>query len=183
MIFSISCMDNSKEEVTLHSIDVNSEEEVTLHSNDADSEEEFTLYSMDANSEEEVILGTIAINKNITLKEKLEKLSEALSEEAFSSLPLNLMEIKNVDGKERAVFNFEEEGTNQNTDNFTEYIGKIWYGCFQGSTGGRITEYTLEETLLQRDYTDKWIDGIQFTYKNKTVAFDHVPGLSNIIYR
>ncbi len=31
----------------------------------------------------------------------------------------------------------------------------------QGSTGGKITTVSLEETILQREYNGNWIDGVE----------------------
>ncbi|MGK0467601.1 MAG: hypothetical protein ACJAX4_002903 [Clostridium sp.] len=37
----------------------------------------------------------------------------------------------------------------------------------QGSVGGEITEYTLIENILQREYKSYWTDGVKFTLYGK----------------
>ena len=45
------------------------------------------------------------------------------------------------------------------------------------------SEYTLIKTLLQSNYSGEWIDGLEFTYKNSKIEFDHIPELMEIVYR
>lgn len=146
--------------------------------------EEFTIYTMDVNTDEKVIVKNIELSKSLSLEEKLVNLASDMSKEIFSNLPINLVEIKEVDGKKVAVFNFDEVGENADKETlFQDYKGKSWFQYFQGSAGGRVTEYTLLETLLQRNYKGQWIDGIEFTYKNGNMDFQHSPKLSEIVYR
>ncbi|WP_343008662.1 hypothetical protein [Clostridium celatum] len=111
-------------------------------------------------------------------------MANEVSNDLFNSLPLELIEIKDIEEKSIAVFNFEEVGKNaEKATLFQDYEGDSWFQCFQGSAGGRVTEYTLIETLLQRNYEGEWIDGINFTYKGGSVEFEHTPKLSEIVYR
>ena len=142
------------------------------------------IYSKDVNTEEPVIVNTIEINSNLSLEEKLDLLAENLSKEVFNDLPIEFVEIKEIDGKKIALFNLNELGENAGDITFDKYQGKNWVNnYFAGSAGGGITEYTLIETLLQRDYSGEWIDGVEFTYKNSNIEFDHVPSLGEVNYR
>lgn len=146
--------------------------------------EEFTLYSKDVNTDEEVVLGTLAIDETKTVDEKLDMLAQQLSKDAFNVLPIKLVEITEVDGKKIAVFNLEEQGKNATESDYSKYEGTSWFNNhFQGSTGGNITKYTLNKTLLQADYTGEWVDGVKFLYKGEPIVFEHVESLGNINYR
>lgn len=145
---------------------------------------EMILYSKDVNTDEEVIIGKVEIKEKLTLEEKIEKLAYELSEKAFDGLPIQLVKINNVEGKKIALFNLDELGNNAKDITFDKYEGVNWINnYFAGSAGGSITEYTLLTTLLQRNYIGEWIDGIEFTYKNSKIEFDHVPLLGEISYR
>ena len=142
------------------------------------------IYSKDVNTEEPVIVNTIQINSKLSLEEKLNLLAENLSKEVFNDLPIEFVEIKEIDGKKIGLFNLNELGENAGDITFDKYQGKNWVNnYFAGSAGGGITEYTLIETLLQRDYSGEWIDGVEFTYKNSNIEFDHVPSLGEVNYR
>lgn len=146
--------------------------------------EELTLYSKDVNTDEEVVLGSIIIDETKTVDEKIDTLAQELSKIAFNELPIELVEIAEVDGKKVAVFNLNEEGNNSTESDYSKYEGISWFNNhFQGSTGGNITIYTLNKTLLQGDHTGEWIDGVKFLYKGEPIVFEHVEALGNITYR
>ena len=167
----------------------NQEEEKVDKTENVDNQEsintiEMVLYSKDANTDEQVVIGTIEVDENLSLEEKIEKLSKELSEKVFDSLPIEFVKINNVEGKKIALFNLNELGNNATDITFDNYEGVSWINnYFAGSAGGSVTEYTLITTLLQKNYTGEWIDGIEFTYKNSKIEFDHVPGLGEISYR
>ena len=166
-------IENSSEEVNKK--DTNNKEEET---NTQVKTEVFKLYSKDANEGQEIYLGEVEINKNDSLKNKLTILANTLSEKAFSGLPITLTEIKEVNGKKIAVFDLNEIGNNAGDTPIANYKGVNWYNnYFAGSTGGDITQYTLINNLLQKNYSGDWIDGVKFTYKGKKIEFDHVPEL------
>ena len=145
---------------------------------------EMILYSKDVNTEEQVVIGTVEIDENLSLEEKIEKLSKELSEKGFDSLSIEFVKINDIEGKKIALFNLNELGNNATDITVDKYEGINWINnYFAGSSGGSITEYTLITTLLQKNYTGEWIDGIEFTYKNSKIEFDHVPGLGEISYR
>lgn len=145
---------------------------------------EMVLYSKDANTDEQVVIGTIEVDENLSLEEKIEKLSKELSEKVFDSLPIEFVKINDIEGKKIALFNLNELGNNATDITYDKYEGINWINnYFAGSAGGSVTEYTLITTLLQKNYTGEWIDGVEFTYKNSKMEFDHVPGLGEISYR
>ena len=145
---------------------------------------EMLLYSKDLNTDEQVIVGTVEVDEELSLEEKIEKLSKELSEKVFDSLPIEFVKIDNIEGKKIALFNLDELGNNATDITYDKYEGINWINnYFAGSAGGSVTEYTLITTLLQKNYSGEWIDGIEFTYKNSKIEFDHVPSLGEIIYR
>lgn len=164
------------------SVDDNIEEETEKESDIKSIE--MLLYSKDANTEEEVTIGKVDINEDLSLEEKLKALASNLSEKAFNNLPINLVKVNDVNGKKIALFNLDEIGENAKDITFDKYTGVNWVNnYFAGSTGGSITEYTLIKTLLQSNYSGEWIDGLEFTYKNSKIEFDHIPELMEIVYR
>lgn len=145
---------------------------------------ELLLYSKDVNTDEQVIVGEVEVNEDLSLEEKIEKLSKELSEKVFDNLPIEFVKINDIEGKKIALFNLDELGNNAKDITFDKYEGINWINnYFAGSAGGSVTEYTLITTLLQKNYTGEWIDGIEFTYKNSKIEFDHVPALGEITYR
>ncbi|MBP3915667.1 hypothetical protein [Clostridium sp.] len=166
----------------------NKEDNVEITDNENNQESiktiEMMLYSKDVNTDEQVIIGEVEVNEELSLEEKIEKLSEGLSEKAFDNLPIEFVKINNIEGKKVALFNLDELGNNATDITFDKYEGINWINnYFAGSAGGSVTEYTLITTLLQRNYTGEWIDGIEFTYKNSKIEFDHVPALGEVSYR
>ena len=166
----------------------NKEDNVEITDNENNQESiktiEMMLYSKDVNTDEQVIIGEVEVNEELSLEEKIENLSEGLSEKAFDNLPIEFVKINNIEGKKVALFNLDELGNNATDITFDKYEGINWINnYFAGSAGGSVTEYTLITTLLQRNYTGEWIDGIEFTYKNSKIEFDHVPALGEVSYR
>ena len=174
--------DSNKNIITEEDKEINIEK---TENKDSNKEYEiFSIYTIDVNTDEKVILKNIELEKKLSVEEKLVELANEVSNDLFNSLPLELIEIKDIEEKSIAVFNFEEVGKNaEKATLFQDYEGDSWFQCFQGSAGGRVTEYTLLETLLQRNYEGEWIDGINFTYKGGSVEFEHTPKLSEIVYR
>ena len=131
---------------------------------------ELLLYSKDVNTDEQVIVGEVEVNEDLSLEEKIEKLSKELSEKVFDNLPIEFVKINDIEGKKIALFNLDELGNNAKDITFDKYEGINWINnYFAGSAGGSVTEYTLITTLLQKNYTGEWIDGIEFTYKNSKI--------------
>lgn len=132
-----------------------------------------SIYTIDENSLEPNESGTIEVNENLSLEDKLKQLSKTISEKKFDGLPIELKSIDTVNGKKVA------------TINLTDSNNKKWVSKFQGSTGGAVTENTLIENFLQSNNKSKgeWIDGVKFLYNNEKIEYDHVSNLSEIQYR
>lgn len=124
--------------------------------------------------DKEILLWLIPVTDE-TLENKLNLLAEQLSTYRFSNLPLEISEIKEMDGNKIAVINIIEPIENPNAWN------SFYFG---GSTGGLITSETLIRTFLQKDNeVGQWIDGVRFTYNGESnVLFDHVEQLFNAVY-
>ncbi|CUU46335.1 MULTISPECIES: hypothetical protein [Clostridium] len=131
-----------------------------------------SIYSIDDNSLEPNESGTIEVNENSTLQDKLKELAKAVSEKKFDSLPIEVKSIDTVNGKKVA------------TINLTDSNNKKWVPKFQGSTGGSVTANTLIENFLQSNNKSKgeWIDGVKFLYNNETIEYEHASDLSTIKY-
>ena len=111
---------------------------------------ELLLYSKDVNTDEQVIVGEVEVNEDLSLEEKIEKLSKELSEKVFDNLPIEFVKINDIEGKKIALFNLDELGNNAKDITFDKYEGINWINnYFAGSAGGSVTEYTLITTLLQ----------------------------------
>ncbi|GAA0709421.1 hypothetical protein GCM10008904_20310 [Paraclostridium ghonii] len=119
------------------------------------------IISIDANTNKKKVIANIKINDNLSIKDKLNIVIKELSKLQFQNAPIELTKIDN----NIAYINIKEDKEN-----------KLWSNrFFQGSTGANITSYTLVESLLQRDYEGRWIDGIYITYEGRTdVEFDHL---------
>lgn len=143
----------------------------------------FSVHTINVNTDEREIKYYISLEKEKSLKEKIEVIAQKLSEYSFG-LPIELVELKEIEDKKIAIINLKESHYNQKLTNTLDFIGSSWIGnYFQGSAGGSITAYELIETFLQRDYTGQWIDGVKFLYHNEEAEFDHIGNLFQINYR
>lgn len=141
------------------------------------TKESYTIYTRDADSWEIVEVKDINIDKTLSLQEKMQELARGLSSELFLGLPIQVVEIKKINGDDIAVIDLQESKDGLQDEN------KSWMdNYFQGSTGGTITATALEETFLQKDSDMNWVDGVQFLYNGKQIENDHVT-LNNIVYR
>ncbi|OCA99803.1 hypothetical protein [Clostridium beijerinckii] len=131
-----------------------------------------SIYSIDDNSLEPNQSGTIEVNENSTLQDKLKELAKAVSEKKFDNLPIEVKSIDTVNGKKVA------------TINLTDSNNKKWVPKFQGSTGGSVTANTLIENFLQSNNKSKgeWIDGVKFLYNNEAIEYEHASDLSTVKY-
>ena len=165
-----------------------SEAEVKSSNTDQDAvkaiEGALPIYTADTDSLDKKIYFWVYVNDESTVKGKLNILLKALSKSCFGGLPIEITQIKQVNGKKIATINLKESRENQIINNTSKYKGSSWAAeFFQGSTGGSITATSLSETVLQRDYKGEWIDGVEFKYNNKPIDFEHVPDLADTIYR
>lgn len=131
-----------------------------------------SIYSIDENSLEPNESGTIEVNENASVEDKLKALAKELSEKKFDKLSIEVKSIDKVDGKKVATINLADSD------------GKKWVAKFQGSTGGAITANTLIENFLQSNNKNKgeWIDGVKFLYNNKPIEYEHVADLATTHY-
>lgn len=126
----------------------------------------------------------IYISEETPLKQKLDILADALSEAYFSSLPIEVLRIEELDKKKIAVVNLKEASENKGKTDPKDIKGKTWaFQYMQGSTGGTVTQTTLIETMLQREYQGEWVDGVKFLYEGGVCAFEHANSLQDINYR
>lgn len=136
------------------------------------AQEEYTIYSRDVNTWEIIEIGRVTLDKDETIKEKLQTLADKLSELCFEGLEISVEEIKTIGKDEIAIINLKDEGNNLS-----------WMSSyFQGSTGGGVTKTALEETFLQRNTSYPWVDGIEIIYNNEAISIDHIE-LGEVIYR
>lgn len=133
--------------------------------------------NVDTLAREEIGKLTVEVDENGNIKEieaVLKTMAKELSKQVFEGLPIEIKEIKIVDGKQIAVINLKEDNN----------LSTGWASNFlQGSTGAAITELTLKETFLQKEFEKEWIEGIQILYEGDSPEFDHMVGLGEIIYR
>lgn len=116
-------------------------------------------------SEEEIKTVGLGVSDNIN------KILSTISTKYFDGKTLKLKTIETVNNKKIAVINL-------GGDKF------YWNQRMQGSVGGEITEYTLIENILQREYKGYWIDGVKFTLNGKQFeATQHSSDLAKIIYK
>lgn len=132
-----------------------------------------SIYSINENSLEPNESGSIEVNENLSLEDKLKQLSKALSEKKFDNLSIEVKSIDTINGKKVATINLADANN------------KKWVSKFQGSTGGAVTSNTLIENFLQSNNKSKgeWLDGVKFLYNNAKIDYEHVSDLSNIQYR
>ena len=138
-----------------------------------DNKIEFSIYAIDENSLEPNKVSSISLDSNLSLNDKLTKLSAEISKTDFDGLNLEVKSIDTINGKKVATINLTDSGNNE------------WVPKFQGSTGGQITANTLIENYLQSNNKSngEWIDGVKFLYNGENIEYDHVAELSEIHYK
>lgn len=141
----------------------------------AKEESIFNVYGANSNTYEREIISEVTIPSDLTLEEKLEILAKDLSKAQFGNLGIEVTKIEDEDGKKIATVNLTEDPSQEKASWETGY--------FQGSTGSSVTKTSLEETFLQREYEDEWIDGVKFLYNNEKSELGHAEFLGEIIYR
>jgi hypothetical protein len=129
-----------------------------------------TTYTADENTLSQKTLSTIQVEENLSLKDKLTKISNELSVKGFSGLPIKVVRVETINGAKKATINLE--------DNNTSSWNKTY---FQGTTGGAITAKSLIETFKQSSYSGEWISSVEFLYNNHKIQLDHVADLENEI--
>jgi hypothetical protein len=144
----------------------------------------YPIYIADNYTYEKIIAAYIYIPKETVLKKKLETLATVLSDTHFNNLPIEVVRIEEVNKKKIAIVNLKESLENQGITDYEKMIGNTWMmHHMQGSCGGTVTQTTLIETMLQREYKGPWIDGVKFLYDNGVCDYEHAPLLKDINYR
>ncbi len=157
------------------------DEQVSILSDEFDKAAHIILpiYQMNIDTSEIRTQYFVMLQRNVSLQEKLSMLAAKLSIYSCDSLPIEILRIENLNGHRIAVINLVD------TDSVLEAAyKKTWAGNYlQGSSGGSATTAMLVNTFLQKEYTEEWIDGVQFLYNNEmTNKFDHVDGFFGKVY-
>ncbi|MGB4588407.1 MAG: hypothetical protein WBI17_04120 [Clostridiaceae bacterium] len=141
----------------------------------AADEETLPVYGAD-NNHQRIKVSSVTVKTDEPLLNKMNFLGAEIGVKFFGGLTMEAKEIKTVSGKKVLVMNLIEG---------SGAVGeKSWvYDYFQGSTGGLMTSIALSETFLQKEYSGTWIDGVQFLLDGEKIDFEHVEGLSEIIYK
>lgn len=124
---------------------------------------DFKVYTLDVNDTDKVLeFSKVELKENTTVEEKLKELCSALEKDYFKDKNAKI-EFKSIDEKNIATINLVNKDA--------------WSQHFQGSTGGMISQATIVETLLQKDYAGKWIDGLNVIVDGTTGddLFEHAP--------
>lgn len=166
--------DKEKPEETNKTPEDKSEGETTEKPNDnvdkADKTER-VFKIVTKNVDYKVVSGGEVKTVGLGVAENIKKILSTVSSKYFDNKDIELKTIDTVDNKKIAVINLAGDE-------------KYWNQKMQGSAGGQITEYTLIENVLQRDYKGYWIDGVRFTLNGKEIEDNgHIPELSKTTYR
>ncbi|WP_297636887.1 hypothetical protein [uncultured Clostridium sp.] len=103
--------------------------------------------------------------------DNIKKILNQVSKDYFDGKTIELKDIETVNNKKIAIVNL---GGSKD----------YWNQRMQGSLGGAITEYTLIENVLQREYKGYWIDGVKFTLDGKQLQeSQHAEKLTQTTYR
>lgn len=152
------------------------------------NENTIKLYTVSFNSDETVDLEPVILDKyieedgNLQMQSILQQLADELSQKKFHGLEIEIIEIQSIDGLEVASVSLVEND-NKNLDEVMsmydsngEYLS--WYKFAQGSTGSQCTLKSIRETLLQKYYQGKWIDGLKLLYNGEEdMIFGHILNL------
>ena len=166
--------DKEKQEETNKPSEDKSEGETTEKPNDnvdKTDKTERTFKIVTKNVDYKVVNGGEVKTVGLGVAENIKKILSTISSKYFDNKDIELKTIDTVDNKKIAVINLTGDE-------------KYWNQKMQGSAGGQITEYTLIENVLQREYKGYWIDGVRFTLNGKQIEDNgHIPELSKTTYR
>ncbi|MBL4932610.1 hypothetical protein [Clostridium paridis] len=138
------------------------------------SMETFIIYDVNADNMNLKENYKYTINKDLDIYSKVQTISSEVMHNYFNGLPYSVA-FKEINNKSIVIINLIDDKipTDENS----------WYQKFQGSTGANINFKRISENILQKQYSGKWVDGIEILYNGKTPEFEHVPEMSNIINR
>lgn len=166
--------DKEKPEETTKTPEDKSEGETTEKQNDKADEVDKTervFKIVTKNVDYKVVNGGEVKTVGLGVAENIKKILDTVSSKYFDGNKIDLKTIDTVDNKKIAVINLTGDE-------------KYWNQKMQGSAGGQITEYTLIENVLQREYKGYWVDGVRFTLNGKQIEDNgHIPELSKTTYR
>ena len=166
--------DKEKPEETTKTPEDKSEGETTEKPNDKSDEVDKTervFKIVTKNVDYKVVNGGEVKTVGLGVAENIKKILDTVSSKYFDGNKIELKTIDTVDNKKIAVINLTGDE-------------KYWNQKMQGSAGGQITEYTLIENVLQREYKGYWVDGVRFTLNGRQIEDNgHIPELSKTTYR
>lgn len=134
-----------------------------VNTSEEETNEVFKVYTLDVNdTEKKIEFKDVELNKDSTVEEKIKELCSVLEKEYFKDENAKIV-FKSIDENNVATIDLVNKDA--------------WNQHFQGSTGGIISQATIVETLLQRDYTGEWIDGLNVVVDgtNEEELFEHAP--------
>lgn len=175
-----SVTDIAKQPVIEQPTDNNNIEETDppkIEQGDEESTNKLTLFTADADTYVKKEEGTIQVDESLSIEKKLTLIANELSKTQFENLPIEVQGIEEIDGKKIAIINLlEKEQSDEQGKNWIQYLNA-------GSTGSRMTLIVFEESFLQKDLAQEWIDGIKIIHEGENIEeMDHFPG-TQIIYR
>ncbi len=150
----------------------NKEGESNKYEDDKKEESEFKIYTLDYNdTDKKIEFLSLTMDESKSLEEKLNELCIALQKEYFKEGNAKII-LKGIDEENIATINLVNEVTD------------AWSKHFAGSTGGYISQTTIIETLLQKEYKGKWIKGLKVLIdgKDSQDIYNHAP-FGEIFYR
>lgn len=123
---------------------------------------DFKIYTLDVDDTEKIKeFETIKLKEDSTVEEKIKELCAALEKDYFKDENAKIV-FKSIDEKNIATIDLVNQ--------------EAWSQHFQGSTGGMISHDTIIETLLQKEYSGKWIDGLNVLVDGTSEElFEHAP--------
>lgn len=122
------------------------------------------IYTADIDDTEKIVeFKTVTLKEDSTVEDKLKELCAYLEKEYFKDEKAKIV-VESIDDKGIATINLVSQ--------------EDWHQHFQGSTGGLISQATIVETLLQRDYSGEWINGLNVLIDGELKeGFEHAPFL------
>ncbi|GAA0179665.1 hypothetical protein SH2C18_24980 [Clostridium sediminicola] len=150
-----------------------SKSENKTDSNTAEPDKTVRIFKITTkNIDYKVISGGEIKTVGLGVADNIRKILSTISTKYFDGKSLELKTIETVNNKKIAVINLGGDKS-------------YWYQKMQGSVGGQITEYTLIENILQKQYKGYWIDGVRFTLNGKQLKEEtsHCPNLAETIFR
>lgn len=127
--------------------------------------DEFKIYTLNYNdTDKKIEFLSLKIDESKSLEDKINELCIALQKEYFKEGSAKIM-LKGIDEKNIATINLVNE------------VPDAWAKHFAGSTGGYISQTTIVETLLQKEYKGQWIKGVKVLIdgKDSQDIYDHAP--------